>query len=160
MASHPFEPVDPDIDLSSGQGAELRIHHGLVLAVVAAGGVLGSLGRYQAGLFWPSRSHTFDWTILAVNVIGCLCIGVVMTVIVDLRRSHPLVRPFWVTGVLGGFTTFSTYSADLQALFTAGRFGPALGYLGGTAAGAVGAVWLGRALTHRMAHRRASGAPP
>jgi len=88
-----------------------------ILAVVAVGGVLGVLARYQAGLWWPPRSGRFDVTTLVVNLVGCLLIGIASTVIVDLRtHAHPLLRPFVVTGILGGFTTFSTYAAGAAAL--------------------------------------------
>jgi CrcB protein len=54
---------------------------------------------------------------------------------------HPLLRPFVGTGVLGGFTTFSTYAVDVERLVDGGRPGVALGYLALTVLAALAAVW-------------------
>ncbi|GAA1500901.1 hypothetical protein GCM10009760_63160 [Kitasatospora kazusensis] len=118
---------------------------GVVVAVVSAGGVLGACARYGAGLRWPTAPGTFPWTTLGINVLGCLVIGAFLTVITELRSPHPLVRPFFGTGVLGGFTTFSTYTVDVQHLTSASRVGLALLYLAGTLTAAMGAVWAGAA---------------
>jgi CrcB protein len=80
---------------------------------------------------------------LVVNVVGCLLIGVLMTVITDFVSPHRLVRPFLGVGVLGGFTTFSTSCADTLSLVAAGRPVPALLYLSLTPISALGAVWIG-----------------
>ena len=60
---------------------------------------------------------SFPWTTLLVNGVGCAVIGVFMVVITDVWAAHRLVRPFFGTGVLGGFTTFSTYAVDIQKLW-------------------------------------------
>jgi fluoride exporter len=101
---------------------------GLVLAVVAAGGVIGAELRYGTGLLFPSTPSQFPWATVAVNVIGGFGIGVLMAVLARTARPHPLVRPFLGVGVLGGFTTFSTYSTDTYRLIDAGRPELALGY--------------------------------
>ncbi len=82
-----------------------------VLAVVAAGGALGASARYGAGLLWPTEPDAFPWTTLCVNVVGCALIGIFLVVLQEAWQAPPLVRPFVATGVLGGFTTFSTYAA-------------------------------------------------
>src|SRR5206468_23399 len=58
---------------------------------------------------------------MAVNVLGCGLIGVLMVLVGELWTGRRLLRPFLGTGVLGGFTTFSTYAVDLQHLFTTDR---------------------------------------
>ncbi|MER7013081.1 CrcB family protein [Saccharopolyspora sp. NPDC000359] len=98
-----------------------------VLAVVGAGGAVGAVLRYGAYLTWPGPLST-----LLVNVVGCAAIGVLMLVITDLVTAHRLVRPFLGVGVLGGFTTFSTYVADAVHLVLDGRPALALAYLTGT----------------------------
>ncbi|MEJ3656978.1 fluoride efflux transporter CrcB [Actinomycetes bacterium KLBMP 9759] len=105
------------------------------VAAVAVGGAIGALARYGAGNLAPAPIGTF-----AINVAGCFLIGVV---IVLLGERHPLARPFLTTGVLGGFTTFSTYSVDAQELLLAGRYAEAGGYVAGTLLAAVLATWLG-----------------
>lgn len=109
-------PVDPDVDLSDlAQTREAS--HATVLLAVAVGGGLGALARFGVETaFVPS---TLPWGTLTVNGVGCLLIGVLMTLIVRAprrrgRHAHPLLRPVAGVGFLGGFTTFST--AILQTL--------------------------------------------
>ncbi|MFC7617252.1 CrcB family protein [Actinokineospora soli] len=90
--------------------------NGRVLAVVALGGVVGACARYGAGLLWPAPPGAFPWTTLVVNATGCAALGVVMV----LWSERPLLRPFAGTGVLGGFTTFSAYTADVHRLVAGG----------------------------------------
>lgn len=126
---------------------------GPAVAVVAAGGAIGALARYAAGLGWETGPSAFPWTTLLINVVGCAVIGVFLVVITEGRPAHPLLRPFFGTGVLGGFTTFSTYVVDVRRLLEAGRLGPGLAYLGLTLLGALGAVWAAAVLTRRLIHR-------
>ncbi|MFF8973857.1 fluoride efflux transporter FluC [Streptomyces sp. NPDC014995] len=113
-----------------------------VVTVVAVGGGLGAAARYAASLWWPTPAGGFPWTTLWVNVVGCALIGVFLVLITEALSVHRLVRPFFGTGVLGGFTTFSTYAVDLRGLFDAGRPGTALAYLTATLFAALAAVWL------------------
>ncbi|MFH9354404.1 fluoride efflux transporter CrcB [Kitasatospora sp. NPDC017646] len=126
---------------------------GPVVAVVAVGGAVGAVARYAAGLGWETGPSAFPWTTLLINVVGCAVIGVFLVAITEGRPAHPLLRPFFGTGVLGGFTTFSTYAVDVRRLLEAGRLGPGLAYLGLTLVGALGAVWSAAALTRRLIHR-------
>ena len=82
------------------------------IGVVAAGGAIGAVARYGAALLWPTGNGTFPWTTLTVNAVGCALMGVLMVVITEIRPAHRLVRPFLGTGILGGFTTFSTFGLD------------------------------------------------
>ncbi|MFI5768814.1 fluoride efflux transporter CrcB [Streptomyces sp. NPDC051658] len=114
---------------------------GSVVAVVALGGAVGACARYGATLIWPTAPGGFPWTTLVVNVVGCAVIGVFMVVISEVWTAHRLVRPFFGTGVLGGFTTFSTYAVDIQRLIDGDRVRAGLGYLGLTLFAALAAVW-------------------
>ncbi|GAB2881696.1 hypothetical protein GCM10027074_57520 [Streptomyces deserti] len=125
-----------------------------VVAVVAAGGAVGAAARYAASLWWPSAAGAFPWTTFWVNVAGCAVIGVFMVVITEIRPAHRLLRPFVGTGVLGGFTTFSTYAVDSQQLLDHGRTGTALAYLAATPLVALTAVWLAATATRRVLKRR------
>ncbi|MEW1752697.1 CrcB family protein [Streptomyces angustmyceticus] len=124
-----------------GRGAAPWQGQGPVIGVVAAGGAIGATARYGAALLWPTASGAFPWTTLAVNAVGCALMGVLMVVITEVRAAHRLVRPFLGTGVLGGFTTFSTYAVDIQRLVAGGRAAAALAYLAGTVLVALAAVW-------------------
>ncbi|BAJ29967.1 putative camphor resistance protein CrcB [Kitasatospora setae KM-6054] len=129
---------------------------GRVVAAVAAGGVFGACARYGLGLWWPTARDGFPWTTLLVNAVGCAAIGVVLVVLTEGPRvPHPLLRPFLATGVLGGFTTFSTYAVDAQQLFDHGLPGRAVLYLGGTLLAALGAVWAASGATRAVLSARA-----
>ncbi|MGP4006125.1 fluoride efflux transporter CrcB [Streptomyces sp. 4N124] len=121
-----------------------------VVAVVALGGGIGAVARYAALLWWPAQPGGFPWATFWTNVIGCAVIGVFMVVITDVWAAHRLVRPFFGTGVLGGFTTFSTYAVDIQKLVDAGRPGTGLAYLAATLLAALAAVWLAARATRRV----------
>ncbi len=89
-----------------------------------------------------------------MNTAGCAAIGLLMVVITEVRAVHPLVRPFLGTGVLGGFTTFSTYAVDAERLLDTGRAGLALAYLALTVTLALGAVWAAAVATRQVMGRR------
>ena len=132
--------------------------HRFVLPVIAVGGMLGASARYGAALAWPTRTGAVPWTTLGINVLGCLVIGVLMVFVVEVGGAHPLLRPFAGVGLLGGFTTFSTYAVDTGALLRAGRPVAALGYWAGTLVLALLAVAAGvtvaRAGARTTARRR------
>lgn len=126
--------------------------HVSVLGAIAAGGVLGSLARYGAGLLAPSPP-AWPWMTMLVNASGCLLIGVLMAVLLDLTAPHRLLRPFLGIGVLGGYTTFSTYAVDTQRLLVDGRAAAALTYFLVTPVVAVLAVWAGTVLIRSWRRR-------
>ncbi|WP_338703837.1 fluoride efflux transporter CrcB [Streptomyces sp. Q6] len=155
------DPVEPDADTGIERSAAPRARRreqwrgqGPVVAVVALGGGTGAAARYGASLLWPTAAGAFPWTTLAVNAVGCAVIGVFMVVITDVWAAHRLVRPFFGTGVLGGFTTFSTYAVDIRQLVDGGHPRTALGYLALTACAALVAVWTAARLTRRVISRR------
>jgi CrcB protein len=145
------EPIDPDVDLHQlPQRGELRQAPFDVLGVIAAGGAIGALARYGLAEAWPHRTGAFPWATLVTNVSGCLLIGVLMVLLTDLWPARPLLRPFFGTGMLGGYTTFSTYTVDAQHLATVGAAPTALLYLAGTLLAALAAVATGIALTRAV----------
>lgn len=125
-----------------------------VVAAVSVGGGAGATARYAASLWWPAPTNGFPWTIFWVNVAGCALIGVLMVAVTEFRTAHPLLRPFLGTGVLGGFTTFSTYAVDVHGLLDGGKVGPGLVYLAVTPVAALAAVWSAAAATRRAVRRR------
>ncbi|MFE0171372.1 fluoride efflux transporter CrcB [Streptomyces sp. NPDC059002] len=145
------EPTDPDIDLSvPAQRYELTRGQGLILAAVAVGGALGASARYAASLAWPVGPGAFPWSTLAVNAAGCALIGVLMVLVTEVWTAHRLVRPFLGTGVLGGFTTFSTYAVDIERLLGGGYARTGLAYLALTLLAALAAVWCAAWTTRRL----------
>jgi len=144
IAEPAWDPIDPDVDLHvPAQRRELARSHGGVLVVIAAGGGLGALARYGLGRAWPTPAGGFPWATFTVNVVGCLLIGVLMVLISEVGVAHPLARPFLGVGVLGGFTTFSTYADEVRDLLRPGSAPLAFGYLAGTVLGALLAVLAG-----------------
>jgi len=87
-----------------------------LLASVAVGGVLGSLGRYAVGAALPHAPGTFPWATLLVNVTGAFAMGLLVAYLVDRPGVHRLARPFVGVGVLGGWTTFSALAVDVVVL--------------------------------------------
>ncbi|KRV48439.1 chromosome condensation protein CrcB [Wenjunlia vitaminophila] len=116
---------------------------GAALAAVSLGATFGALARYGVTEAVPAGPGTFPWAVFGVNVAGCLGIGALMATIAAGRVRHPLARPFWGIGVLGGFTTFSTYAADTRSLVAHQAYGTAVGYCLGSVAAGLLAVWLG-----------------
>lgn len=125
-----------------------------VLAAVAVGGALGAMARYGASLALPHGPGAFPLGTFAVNLAGCALIGGLMVVITELWPHRRLLRPFLGTGVLGGFTTFSTYALDTQALLAGGHAVLAVAYVVATPVGALVAVWAAAVLTRRLVSRR------
>ena len=97
----------------------------LQMAAVSAGAVVGSLLRWGAGLWLNARWSGFPLGTLFVNCVGGLVIGAMLF---WLERSpNELVRLLVVTGLLGGFTTFSSFSVESLILLQRGQFALALG---------------------------------
>jgi CrcB protein len=141
-------PVDPDLETGVGADTARRRRRGplgapwSVLAAVSAGGVLGALARYGLGVAFPAAPGRFPWATFGVNVSGCLLIGVLMVLVTEVWTGRRHLRPFLGVGVLGGYTTFSTYVVDVQRLVAAGAAPTGLAYLAGTLVAALAAVWL------------------
>jgi CrcB protein len=114
-----------------------------IVAAVSAGGMLGALARYGISTAFPHAVGGFPWATFAINISGCLLIGMLMVAVTDLWPSRKLLRPFLGTGVLGGYTTFSTYIVDAQHLLDRGAAATALAYLASTVVCALAAVWAG-----------------
>jgi CrcB protein len=124
------------------------------VAVVAAGGVIGALARYGLSVAFPPGPAGFPWAILTINVVGCLLLGALM----PLAGGHAVLRPFLGTGVLGGFTTFSTYILDIHRLVRAEQLALAMAYLFGTVVAALLAAYAGGALGSFFVGDRVRGA--
>ena len=144
-------PTDPDVDLRMPRlRRNMRPAPWALLAVVSAGGIIGACARHALDLAWPHPPGGFPWATFVINVSGCVLIGVLMVLIIEVWSAHRLLRPFLGVGVLGGYTTFSTYAVDVQRLLAAGAARTALLYLAGTVLAALAAVYAGVTLTRRV----------
>jgi CrcB protein len=119
------------------------VNRGDILAVIAAGGAVGSLARWSLSLALPHPTGTFPWATFTANVTGCLLIGLLMIFVLDVWPPSRYVRPFLGVGVLGGYTTFSTYMLDARALLVAGRTTLAGQYVFGSLFAGLAAIWVG-----------------
>ena len=150
-----LEPINSDIDLrQAGRGKGRRRTNATVLAAISVGGAAGAAARYMIGATWPTAAGSFPISTLAINVFGCALIGVLMVLITEVWSGQRLLRPFLGTGVLGGFTTFSTYTVDIQRLVAGAHLGTALLYLALTPIGALLAVWASATATRRLVNWR------
>ena len=125
------------------------------VVAVAAGGAIGALARYGISLAWPAPPGTFPWTTFLINVVGCALMGVLMVLTVEVFSAHRLIRPFAGTGILGGFTTFSTYAVETDRLVAVGAPRTGLVYLAATPVAALAAVWVAAVLTRAVIRRDA-----
>jgi CrcB protein len=108
---------------------------------VAVGGGLGALARYGVSSLLPPAS--VPWDVLLINFSGSLCIGIIMALVVEFGWLSPQFRLFWGVGVMGGYTTFSTYVLGIYLLAQKGAFWTAYIYgVGSLLLGLVGA-WMG-----------------
>jgi CrcB protein len=144
----PGFPVDPDVTREADVPPP-RIHRSAV-AAIALGGAIGAWARWGVARLLPHDGGQFPWATLVTNVVGCFLIGVLMVLVVERWPAHRLVRPLLGTGVLGGFTTFSTYAVDTRTLVAADRDGLAAAYLVGTLVLGLLAVATGLRLTERV----------
>jgi CrcB protein len=148
------EQIDPDIDLRLAKPARRGRDEATMLVTIAAGGATGAAARYLIGESWPTPAGAFPASTLAINVLGCALIGVLMVLITQVWRGQRLIRPFLGTGVLGGFTTFSTYAVDIQQLVAGSHLDTALLYLALTPICALLAVWVAATATRRLVNWR------
>ena len=128
----------------------------MTLAYVALGGALGALARYGiSGWVYDRMGENFPWGTLVVNLVGCLALGLVIRWL-QVSAVAPEVRPFLTIGVLGAFTTFSTFSYETVALLQEGQWLRAGLYMGGSVVLGLIAMVAGMALATAFA--RAGGA--
>ncbi|MFZ0013134.1 MAG: CrcB family protein [Acidimicrobiia bacterium] len=128
-----------------------------VLAVLC-GGLIGSMARVVLGQLIPIGHRGFPTPVLVVNLLGSFLLGAYMARR-EMSAGHPDWVRFWAIGVMGSFTTFSTFTVDLVRLVESGRPAMAAAYLGASVAGglllAIAGLRLGR--FDRMTRRGRAG---
>jgi len=105
----------------------------MIWILVGVGGALGSMARHGVNHLIQSRwLSAFPFGIFTINVVGSVAIGVVAGLVASGRWSASVeARTFLVVGVLGGFTTFSSFSLDTLTLIRGGHLGYAMWNVGG-----------------------------
>jgi CrcB protein len=114
---------------------------------VAAGGAIGAVGRYGVvSLSGALLGHGFPFGTLIVNIAGSFLLGALIEVSALVWSPSPEIRAMIVIGILGAFTTFSTFSLDTVALMTRGETAHAMVYVAASVLASIGALWAGMAL--------------
>jgi len=122
------------------------------IALVAAGGAAGAVLRYLGGA-WAGRllGAGFAGT-MAVNVVGSFLMGVLAAALMErVPGAWQRMAPLLITGVLGGFTTFSAFSLDALYLLERGRHLAAAGYVVGSVCLSIAALYAGLTLARSLA---------
>ena len=104
---------------------------GTVLAVGVGGG-LGALARYYIAGWVQPAGAAFNWGIFVVNITGGLLMGMIVEASALKLNLSPELRSFLTVGILGGYTTFSTFSLDSALLLQKGQYGLAAAYVTGS----------------------------
>ena len=122
----------------------------MVVILVGSGGFLGSVLRYLVGqwVLGLSGNSSFPYGTLVVNVLGCLAIGILNGVAETRGLFNPEIRGLIFIGLLGGFTTFSSFSYETLALAREGQVLPAFLNVLLQMGLCLGAVWAGYRLSH------------
>jgi CrcB protein len=120
--------------------------------LVAAGGAIGSVLRYLVGQ-WALRlmGPAFPWGTLTVNVVGCFVVGVFAEMILRKFGASVELRLLLITGFLGGFTTFSSFSLDAISLFERGEAMAGSLYIVASVGLSMGAVIAGLTIVRALA---------
>jgi CrcB protein len=104
-----------------------------IILAVALGGAIGSAARHLlAGYIQRAVGADYPWGILAVNVIGCAIMGALAEGMALKWSFGPELRAFLMVGILGGFTTFSSFALDTATLASRGTLTAPLGYVIGS----------------------------
>lgn len=115
-----------------------------ILLAVALGGALGSLLRYfVAGAVQSATWPGFPWGIFVVNITGGLAMGIIVELSALKLNLTPEIRAFLTVGILGGYTTFSTFSLDSALLIERGDYSGAALYVVGSALLSILALFIG-----------------
>src|SRR5215469_1829698 len=115
-----------------------------VLLAVAIGGAIGSLFRYfVAGWVQSATWPGFPWGIFVVNISGGFIMGLIVELGALKLNFTPELRAFLTVGILGGYTTFSTFSLDSALLIERGAYASAAAYVAGSAVLSIAALFVG-----------------
>ncbi len=146
----PDIPIDPDLPVNEQAGARLPLKRRrgrraqmVVVMALGCGGVAGALGRYALSVAIPTGIEGFPWGTFLINVSGSAVLGFLLILLIEQFPRGRLARPVIGTGVLGAYTTFSTYMVDAVLLVRAGRPVTALAYVLASALVGLLVVWIG-----------------
>jgi len=146
---HPGDPIDPDVGPPAAAGSP-RV--GRIAAAVALGGAIGAPIRYEIAVALPTPAGGFPVSTFLINVTGSLVLGLLLTLIVERWPPSTYLRAFAATGVLGAYTTWSTFMVDTDVLLRGGSVAMAVLYVLATLVAGLGAAAVGILAGRRFAH--------
>ncbi|PHR58704.1 MAG: fluoride efflux transporter CrcB [Robiginitomaculum sp.] len=122
---------------------------------VAMGGAIGASCRYSLGLGFglvlaPSKANAFPWATLSANVLGGLLMGFLMGWLAFKISGAENIRLFVGVGILGGFTTFSSFSLETIRMIETKAYGMAMGYISASVILSVLAVFIGLVIARKI----------
>lgn len=124
------------------------------LAAAAGGGAIGAMARYAVDQAADRLGVALPWATLAINVVGCVLMGILVSYVLAHPARHLLWRPFLGVGVLGGFTTFSAFAGDAVLLADDGAWAASAAYVVATLGGGLLALWAGFSMGRGLRRRR------
>ncbi len=121
------------------------------LLAVAAGGALGALARYGLTVAVHAMAgRGFPWGTLAANVLGSFAMGLLYVLLLERSAAPPEARALLLTGLLGAFTTFSTFTVETLNLVEAGALGRAAANVVASVALCLLAAWIGMGAARQL----------
>jgi len=153
----PRLPIDPDIGLEhddehatvSERRRTRRVQLVIVLAL-GCGGAVGAIARYAVFLAIPVPTGRFPWSTFIINISGSAVLGFILVLLIEQFPRGRLARPVIGTGVIGAYTTFSTFMVDAVLLVRTGHVGTAAAYVVASALIGLLAVWLGMTIARAV----------
>ena len=122
-----------------------------LLLAIALGGAIGALGRhYAAGQMMKLTGGHFPWGTVTVNVVGSFALGALIEIMALKWSVGPELRAFLTVGILGAFTTFSTFSMDVALLSERGDTAGAIFYVAVSVLASIGALFAGLHLFRQL----------
>ncbi len=146
-------PFDPDLDQGAdvapgGSTAHPAVRHSqkAIVLAVGIGGVFGAVARYAVSLAIPTTTGGFPWSTFLINITGSAVLGALLVLLVDQFPRNGLTRPVVGTGVIGAYTTFSTFTYESVRLLEDGQLLEAAGNVAVSVTVGLGAAALGLAI--------------
>jgi CrcB protein len=141
----PADPAQPAGHARAAAPRPRRLGHGRarldVVAVIALGGMIGASARYGIARWLPTRPGGFPWATFWTNLSGSFLLGLLLVLVLERFPPSRYLRPFAATGILGAFTTMSTFEVETALLLKDGHATTALLY-------GVGSIVAGLALAY------------
>jgi CrcB protein len=115
----------------------------VIIFALGSGGVVGALARYAISLAVPTSSNAFPWSTFLINVSGSAILGFLLILLIEQFPRGRLARPLLGSGLIGAYTTFSTFEVDTVLLFRDHHLGLGCTYFVASLGAGLVAVWMG-----------------